>query len=105
MISWKLWLDDQIHDPYAPARHVPEGFLGAASPQEAIALCLLHGPPVFVDFDHDLGEGLDAKSFCKWMFETFPDNPPAFKVHSANPAGAAWITSYLNSWHRANQLP
>ncbi len=104
-MTWRLWLDDQIHDPYAPDRHVPEGFLGAATPQEAIDLVLLHGPPAFVDFDHDLGEGLDAKQFCKWLYENYPDSPPDFEVHSANMQGAAWIRSYVKSWQRSMELP
>lgn len=103
-MKWRLWLDDQMDDPEAPARHCPEGFMGARTSLEAQRLCLMAGPPAFIDFDHDLGDGDDAMVFLKWLFRTYPDHPPQFSVHSANPVAEGNITSYVESWRKSLSL-
>lgn len=96
---FKLWLDDQINDPAAPARHCPEGFEGAASMQEAQQLVDLLGPPSFMDLDHDLGDGESSgMDFLKWLANKYPENPPAWNIHSANVCGAANMDSFMKSW-------
>lgn len=110
--GWYLYLDDQIHDLNAIDRKVPTGFLGAASTVEAIALVERLGPPILIDFDHDLGYDADgneltAKEFCKWLYENYPDNPPKqWKIHSRNisPDAGGWIDSYLRSWIRSLKM-
>lgn len=112
MACWKLWLDDQIHDPDASSRWVPTGFIGAASTAEAIKLVERLGPPSYIDFDHDLGmlpsgEEDNAKAFCKWLFKNYPRNPPKdWHVHSQNksPDVRGWIDSYLGSWARSLKM-
>jgi len=48
-----------------------------------------------------LGEE-DAKYFLKWLSNTYPDGPvPKWNIHSKNPAGAAWMHSFLSSWKRS----
>ena len=104
--SWKLFLDDQIHDSDAPDRHVPEGFIGAASSAEAMRLVQELGPPEYMDLDHDLGllpDGSEdnAKVFLKWLTENYWNFPPKdFHVHSANVAsgGKPWIESHIRCW-------
>ena len=105
-MSWKLWLDDQIHDPETPVRWTPLGFKGAASVVEAIALVQEFGPPSHVDLDHDLGEDslgheLTAKPFAKWLSDNYPDSPPTCAIHSRNRDGGAWLASHFDSWARA----
>lgn len=110
--GWKLYIDDQIHDPSATDRRPPDGFLGAASTEEAITLVENLGPPVMIDFDHDLGVDTDGneltvKTFCKWLFENYPNNPPkSWKIHSRNTASGAgeWINSYMDSWVRSLEM-
>lgn len=111
-MTWKLWLDDQIDDSDAPDRWVPEGFIGAASTAQAITLVGELGPPEYIDFDHDLGtlesgEEDNAKRFCKWLYENYPDNPPdGWRIHSQNrsPDAGGWIDSYLKSWIRSLEM-
>ena len=105
-MGWKLWLDDQIHDPECPERWVPIGYYGAASVAEVCALVETHGflDLEEMDLDHDLGDH-DAKSFLKWLGEQFPDGPvPEWKIHSRNPAGSAWMDSFLQSWKRSLEM-
>jgi hypothetical protein len=96
---WKLWLDDQINDPHAPARHCPKGFEGAASVVDAQELVDQLGPPSFMDLDHDLGENVPSgMDFLKWLANNHPDTPPAWNIHSANVCGAANMDSFMKSW-------
>lgn len=100
-MTWKLWLDDDINNERAPCRHCPEGFEGASSVDEAKILVDTFGcPPSFMD-DHDLGDdepsGMD---FLKWLANNYPDNPPAWNIHSANVCGAANMDSFMKSWAR-----
>ena len=97
---WKLWLDDQLDNPVTPARHVPNGFIGAKSCDEAIELVRLHGSPEFMDLDCDLGDGKDTKTFIRWLAEHYPDSPPEFNIHSANVAEGPNVASFLNSWRK-----
>lgn len=112
-MSWKLWIDDQITDMTAPDRWTPIGdeWYGAADVEHAKWLVETYGFPEFIDFDHDLGmdeEGKDltVKPFVKWLGErAFDENgvlrpPPGWRVHSANPPGAAWIESEMRSWQK-----
>jgi hypothetical protein len=100
-MTWKLFLDDQINDPETPVRHCPEGFEGAESVAEAQTLVDDLGCPSFVDLDHDLGDGQPTgMDFLKWLSNNYPDNPPAWNIHSANVCGAANMDSFLKSWAR-----
>lgn len=105
-MTWKLWLDDQVNDPEAPARHCPAGHMAAESFYQAQDLVLKHGPPDHVDLDHDLGLGYpDGMDFLKWLYQEYPDNPPkTWRIHSANPVGAEDMRSYLDSWDRASKM-
>jgi hypothetical protein len=111
-ITWKLWLDDDCNDYEKRDRWIPDlpgGYIGAETSEEAIELVQKYGFEnlELIDLDHDLGlypDGSErtAKTFVKWLQETYPDGPvPAFKVHSANPDGAGWLRSYLDSWKRS----
>lgn len=102
-MGWKLWLDDQAFDPEVPARHAPEGFRPAASSREALLYCVHFGFPDFVDFDHDLGGDDTAMVFLNELSrsDVFDRGIPApfeYRVHSANPVGAANIVSFMETW-------
>jgi len=101
-----LYLDD-IRVPV----HVGSGFkdtpgwLMARTYDEAVNLVQLHGCPIYISFDHDLGDE-NAKTgydFAKWLVDQDLDNniiPTEFEfnVHSANPVGAANITNLLDAY-------
>ena len=63
------------------------------------------GCPQLISFDHDLGGDDTAMRVVNWMIETDLDAASnfipadfAFKVHSANPVGAANIQSKLQNY-------
>lgn len=68
-----------------------------------------NGLPVFVSFDHDLGDtSVDEKtgySFAKflidYMFEHNIQEPFEYYVHSSNPVGRENIENYLNNGFRS----
>ncbi len=102
----KLWIDDQLNDPETPSRHVPKGWIGAASSAEAIALVQEHGLPTAMDLDHDLGGEDTVMVFLKWLAGSFPNGPiPDWTVHSRNGEGIKSVYAYLNSWQRSLGLP
>lgn len=100
---WKLWLDDQLDDPAAPARHTPAGYIGARSSAEARDLVIKYGVPEFMNLDHDLGENDRAMDFLHWLALEFATEGPVpnYVIHSANPVGSANISSFMNSWFRS----
>ncbi len=101
----KLWIDDQLDDPSTPNRHTPKGFLGARSTAEAIALVEEHGPPEFMDLDHDLGGDDRVMVFLRWLSEQHPEGPvPKYRVHSENCVGGPAIDSFMSSWLRSLAL-
>lgn len=106
--TWKLWLDDDLNNPVAPERHVPAGYIGAATSAEAIALVKNFGAPSFMSLDFDLGM-VDGKKdtaelFLKWLANEYPDSPPDYEIHSRNVAGAPWIESWMESWKKSLSL-
>lgn len=75
----------------------------ARTASEAIALIEERGMPLFVSFDHDLGDGRDAIAVVHWIIERDLDQPflPAdfsFEVHSGNIVGRKNIESLLSSY-------
>ncbi len=99
MSPYKLFIDDERFPPednkfWRIARTMTEV-------QETIQT---HGFPIFVSFDHDLGEheptGFDI---VKWIVETDLDHPRIpdgfdFYTHSQNPIGAKNITELLRNY-------
>lgn len=105
-MNWKLWLDDQLDDSSLPARQVPDGFIGAKTVDEAKALVLQHGPPIFMDLDHDLGVGGETPEFLNWLFYEYGAvEPPSYRIHSENCVGRPNIDAFMSSWVRSLSLP
>lgn len=79
---------------------------------EAVEYVNKHGLPSFISFDHDLGDENEPEmtgySFAKFLIDYIIDNNIrerfAFNVHSANPVGAANITSYIENAYRALKI-
>jgi hypothetical protein len=96
IMSWKLWLDDQLDT--VQARKTPPGYLGATSSLQAINLVKIHGPPTYMDLDHDLGEADTAMKFLDYLRENYPRSPPDYSIHSMNPVGRKNIHMFMYRW-------
>lgn len=101
-VSYKLWIDDQISDVETPSRHTPQGWEGAASVDDAIAIVEAYGyPPAELDLDHDLGPEETVMEFLRWLSREHPESIPRYWIHSMNPVGAQNIDAFMKSWRRA----
>lgn len=103
---WNLFLDD-IREP----SYVNDGrtYILARTCDEAMKLCLEHGVPAHISFDHDLGEFVNGQeltgyTLAKWLVEQDLDGriklPEFFTwyVHSSNPIGKKNIDMILSSY-------
>jgi len=102
MAVWSLFLDDERFPPDDGRE-----WKIARTHQEVIDLIELHGMPVFVSFDHDLGDLIPngnghivAKYLCELDMHTEYTFPEGFDyyVHSQNPVGRDNIIGYMNSY-------
>lgn len=96
-MTWRLFLDDERF----PVRE-DEWFI-AQDVNEAVQQIILMGLPVYISFDHDLGDGADGADFANWLINfmideglKFPTNFDYF-VHSQNPVGAANIRAKMDA--------
>lgn len=94
----RMYLDD-IRNPKEM------GWLISRTSQDAINWMTKISCPSYISFDHDLGGDDTAIVVVNWMIERDLDSNGEFipkdfefNVHSANPVGAANITSKLNSY-------
>lgn len=98
----KLWLDDQLRDESTPDRWTPSGYVGVQTAREAIRW-LKTGGVTFIDFDHDLGErqatGYIVAKFIEKHSYLGTLDPPEWRIHSANPVGAANIQRAMERAH------
>jgi hypothetical protein len=103
MMGLPIFLDDlrDVTTVYPGAN--PEGWRVCRSAEEA-KQAVLEAWPRFVSLDHDLGDNVPTgMDFVKWLVELDLDTGgmPAdfdFRVHSANPAGAANMQGLLSSY-------
>lgn len=97
-VPYSLWLDDE-RDPAKFCDADQHEIVWAKSSAEALEIVEAYGPPEFLYLDHDLG-GDDTsivflRKFC--LTNAFVE----YRVHSANPVGAANIKSFMESWRRS----
>ena len=97
MVMWKLYLDDERFPKYDR-----DSYTICRSVNEAKTIINDKGIPVFISFDHDLGEGVETgHDLAKWLVEQIMDGNLSipkgfhFNVHSANPVGAKNIKLLL----------
>lgn len=102
---WKLYLDD-IRNPS------DNSYVLARSVEEAKSLIEAYGIPLYISFDHDMGEDADGKlcstgyDLAKWLVEQDMNKKSGihifsvfdFEVHSMNPVGAENIRSFLKAY-------
>ena len=94
-----LYLDD--------LRTTPEGFERVYSYEEFVAYLQQKGLPVFISFDHDLGEGLSGYDCAKYLVDYCLDHQlplPAFAVHSQNPVGKENIERLLRNFKAITEI-
>jgi hypothetical protein len=79
-MTYKLWLDD--------TRPIDQGLSTfnkdwkvARSSKEAIAILEKDGPPYFISFDYDLGEGDTAMAFLKWFAKRYSGGKLKLEPH------------------------
>lgn len=95
---YKMYLDD-IREP------AKKDYVIIRTAEEAITYIQKYGMPVYISFDHDLGENImTGYDFAKWLVEqsldgniVFPKKF-SFNVHSANPVGAENIEKILENY-------
>jgi len=98
MANYSLYLDDE-RNPKTDRK-----FSVCRTMQEAQDMVLEFGFPMYISFDHDLGDDIPTGfDFAKWLVDYDLDtgNMPddfSFNVHSANPCGAANIKGLLDDY-------
>jgi len=105
-MSYYMYLDD-IRNPTTD-----RDWNVVRSYREAVDMILEFGMPAYISFDHDLGEADIETGYdlAKWIVDQDMDGAFTistlfkFNVHSANPVGAANITSYLNSYMKMRKV-
>ena len=101
-MPWQLFLDDERFPPLDG-----KNWMIARDSDEAMALIHEHGMPIFISFDHDLGEDkLTGYDFTKLFVDLLLDGTYIlheefdFYVHSQNPVGKVNIESYIRSYYK-----
>ena len=100
--KYRLFLDDER----LPAKKDTD-MVVARSVSQACDCIATRGCPVFISFDHDLGDESNGTgySFARWLVEQdlnakggfFPEGF-SFTVHSQNPVGAVNIKAFLEGY-------
>jgi hypothetical protein len=105
----KIWLDDQLHDPAAPNRHTPEGWVGCKDGKEfkaAVTKAMESDEGITaLDLDNDLGEeSLEGHELLQWMVDTYPEvivsEDVLINIHSANEVEARKMESNIKWWRK-----
>jgi len=96
----RLFIDD-IRDPY------DDDFVVVRSYDDAVHYMRQHGCPLFISFDHDLGDADERTGYdiAKWMVQKdlncngkFISDEFDFHVHSANPVGIGNIIGLFSNY-------
>jgi hypothetical protein len=105
----KIWLDDQLHDPVAPNRHTPEGWVGCKDDKEfkaAVVRAMESGEGIDeMSFDNDLGEdSLEGHQLLQWLADTYPkvvvSEEITITIHSANSVERQKMEQRLDWWKK-----
>ena len=96
-MTYKLFLDDER----IPV--TPHEWKIARTFDDACRVLEEYGAPVFISFDHDLGESKDGYKFAKWLVNSDQDRDFltedfSYYVHSQNPIGKENIEGLLDPY-------
>lgn len=100
--SWKLWLDDLADTVKPPPDN---SWIVARSSAEAKSYIDKLGPPSYISFDFDLGDGDTAEHVYKYLYTHYPNADIDYDIHSENNQGWKLIQSYMDSWKKSKSLP
>jgi len=101
-MGYRLFLDDERLPPRDDPSSI--GWVVIRSYDKFVSTIKELGMPVFISFDHDLGENKTGMDCAKWLIESDLDNTIefpkmfSFYVHSQNPIGKSNIEQLLNSY-------
>ena len=93
-MTYVMFLDDERYP-------VGESSIVVRSYEEAVEVVMSMGVPKHVDFDHDLGEGMNGYDFAKFLVEVALDGgdfPESYSIHSQNPIGKRNITGIMENY-------
>lgn len=96
-MDYKMFIDDERHP-------VTDDWVITRTSDDALAHMNVHGCPIEISFDHDLGGDDTAMAVVKEMINLDLDAPGfiptnfTFSVHSANPVGSKNISGLLNGY-------
>jgi hypothetical protein len=97
----KIWLDDQLDDPELPARHAPEGWVGAKSSEEfkrIVTEARERGEGIKnLELDNDLGGNDEGFRLLEWLKEFWPEVllKSEIAVHSKNQVRKEWMENFI----------
>lgn len=124
-MTWRLIIDDDVDTVREPSitvddpvwrdgmnlpREVPDvaalgPWVKARNVAEAVRLIEEKGMPLFVTFDHDLGDGIDSPVLVNWIKERdldldfgFIPEGFSYEVHSGNRVGRENIRGLLDGY-------
>ncbi len=101
MARYRMYIDD-LRTP-SPEEMVANDYVIVRSSQKAIDYIEEHGLPAFISFDHDLGRDDTAMKLVNFIVDSLLDDKFSmdqdfdFKIHSANPIGAANIDAKMRN--------
>lgn len=96
-MTWRLFIDDERMPVCEDDWYIARDY------NDARCLVLRHGLPIFISFDHDLGDGPSGAAFVDWLIEHMLDEGLKFSkdfnyfVHSQNPVGTANIRGKMDA--------
>lgn len=105
-MGYRLFLDDERQPPRNTKWNDVQtsGWVIVRNYERFVSTILELGVPMFISFDHDLGEGKTGKDCADWLVNahldgiiTFPSGFD-FQVHSQNPIGGNNIRGVLTQY-------
>jgi hypothetical protein len=113
MSNYNLWLDDKRLPENVTWIELPlVEWIIAKNYTQFVQIIQKQGLPLFVSFDHDLGDcdsnhqynfGLTGLDCAKWLVNycfSKNINVPTYYIHSLNPVGAENILGLLKSYQK-----
>lgn len=97
----KIWLDDQLDDPELPARHVPDGWIGAKNSEEfkrLVTEAKERGEKIeSLDLDNDLGGDNEGFRLLDWLKLFWPEVllEAGIEAHSKNEMRKEWMKNFI----------
>lgn len=94
-----IWIDDERPIPAPPFNWgVVVHVHNYEEAEEFLYKYLKYGNTVYVDFDHDLGEGKTGYDVAKWIVAGGNQDQLRYRIHSMNPVGRANIEQLLSHY-------